>query len=187
MVCGKTNLKKVRDRVEKMLRRHDEIGSVIYGHLGDRYWRAPNASKADFFRLRRRNTSGGGQFTVKGTDRGDNINRIEMDLDVDDYDQMSKQLTVLFGEPIEEVRKRYHVFFLENSDVNVSVYQVDNDQRIFVEIEATAKKRLKDLVKLTEKHLGSELLQVGSSIYDMFVVKAAMKTRSMSKFWESFD
>ena len=152
----------------------------------DLYWNAPKSGiKADFLRLRK--IAGGGQITAKCTDRGNNIDRVEIDLEVSDRAQAKELITALLGEPIAKVTKKYTVFFLENQFTNVSVYQVTGDKKVFVEIEAKSKSRLKEITKALMKASDKDWswFWVRSSVYQMFVKKEDMVEKPIEEFFQN--
>lgn len=151
---------------------------VVVGCAADTYWAAPDESPADFIRLRildeedaRGNPA---QITLKSSDKGSNINRIEVDLGVSDHSQANKLLTLMLGDPLGQVTKRYTVFFLEDIHTTVSVYKVMKDKRIFVEVEATTLKRVKEITKILMDQGGLKFTRIPQSLFEMFVVKTPM-------------
>lgn len=156
---------------------------LVIGNATDIYWNAPRSGIGDFVRLRK--TSKGAQITLKATDRGNNVDRVEIDLEVDDYKQAKSLMLALHGEPKATVTKKYNVYFLENDHTNVSVYQVKGDNRLFIEVEATSKKRLKEIIKgllgAADKEWRWSWVQ--SSIYDMFVCNKKPKEADIKEFF----
>lgn len=153
----------------------------VKGNASDLYWNAPSKGVGDFVRLRK-NPGDNAQVTTKSTDRKDITNRIEIDLEVDNYKQARILMEALHGDPVESVKKRYHVYILENKDTTVSVYQIDNDKRVFVEIEARSEKRVRELVSSFTEFVDHECRWVKSSIYEMFVLKNNVETYPVSGF-----
>jgi adenylate cyclase class IV len=134
----------------------------------DYYWHAPTGMKADFGRLRFM-PKGGGQMTIKYADRESNLNRVEIDVEVDDTNQAKKFMTQIMGEPCGSIYKKYHVLFLGDEHTTVSVYSVRGDpkKRVFVEVEATSEsklaaleKKIIDEGKVTIKHEPRALYQI---------------------------
>jgi adenylate cyclase class IV len=157
----------------------------LIGKATDLYWPAPEAGGADFVRLRRRaNGSSDGQITLKSTDRGDIVNRVEIDLEVDNYTQAKVLMTTLHGKETASVTKRYTVYFLEDRDTNISVYQITGDKRVFLEVEAKTVKRLKELLDIVYSS-DHDLIRVKSSVYNMFVQKKEMETESLKQFLQN--
>lgn len=157
----------------------------VIGHATDLYWHAPDQGQGDFVRLRR-TSDNRAQITMKGTDKDDITNRIEIDLEVEDYRQARILMEGLHGEPVEKVQKRYHVYFLENDDTTISVYQVTKDPRVFVEIEARTKRRVKELTKsLLDFDQNFKYSWVNSSLYKIFVEKTKMEVAPVGLFMEN--
>jgi len=149
---------------------------TISARASDQYWDAPDQATADFIRLRKKDSGKGGTITIKSTDKGNNVDRVEIDVDIEDYKQGLALLTALYGPPREKVTKKYHVLFLENEHTNYSIYQVDKDKRLFLEVEARRGKRVNELVRsFVEKKPEFTFVVVQSSIYDMFVLKKEPK------------
>lgn len=184
LAAGIKGLSTIVERIERALK--GETQEVIIGNAADLYWKAPRSGEADFVRLRRMsNASNEGQITLKATDKGSNVDRVEIDLHVDDYKQARTLMLALHGEPMEEVTKKYHVYFLENADTTVSVYQIRGDDRVFVEVEARTQKRVKEIIHTLMVDKSTEYLWVQSSVFDMFVQKRDMKLRTIDKFMEA--
>jgi len=181
LAVGVSEYQDMVDRIEDAVG-HIGDSDVIIGNATDLYWKAPVKGLADFVRLRK--NPDGAQITMKSTDRGDSIDRVEIDLEVDDYKQARELMLALHGEPMAEVTKRYHVFFLENRDTTISVYQIKNDDRVFVEVEARNLRRLKQLVRLIATDRRTEYEWVSSSVFSMFVQKKKMMTKSLLEFLE---
>lgn len=184
LATGVRTLQTMVQRVERQLA--DSEPDIIIGNAGDLYWPAPRDGQGDFVRLRRlSNASNKGQITLKSTDKGDNVDRVEIDLPQEDYKQAKVLMVALHGKPREEVIKKYHVYILENEDTTVSVYQVRNDDRVFVEVEARTRKRVKEIIKDLMADNLTEYQWVQSSVYDMFVQKKTMKLQDISKFLDA--
>lgn len=182
LAVGVKGLTTMIERVEAAIKTVYKDPEVVIGNAADLYWKAPSAGIADFVRLRK--NPDGAQLTLKATDRGDNVDRVEIDLEVDDYKQAKELMMALHGTPMADVTKKYHVFFLENQDTTISVYQVRDDDRVFVEVEARNKRRLKQLVQAMIDDNLTEYEWVRSSVYNMFVEKKPMKTVSIKTFLE---
>jgi len=159
----------------------DYDNEILVGNASDFYWNAPKGCNADFGRLRKR-SGGGAQLTIKSTDRGDNVNRVEVDVDVDDHGQAYEFMTGLLGEPTAKVTKKYSVFFLENQHTNISVYQIRGDDRVFVEVEAKTLKRVIQILNTVIDSTNYEYSWIKSSVYQMFVQKKQMVVKSVNDF-----
>lgn len=158
--------------------------STVVGKSYDLYWNPPKGSKPDFVRLRR-SDGRGAVITVKESDKGNNTDRVEIDLDVDNYDQSLELLSSLHGEP-KKLSKKYYVYFLENSDTNISVYQVSGDSRVFIEVEGRSLRRVKKLCsglnKMFSVGLVARLIKVNSSLFDIFVMEKSAKLSNIYSF-----
>jgi len=173
-----TNMSHV-DKIVKETLSKLEIGlcrPILEGCATDVYWPAPEESRADFVRLRTLDEADENgctaQITLKKSDRGDNVNRVEVDLAVGEPAQGNKLLTVMLGDPLGQVTKRYTVYFLENVHTTISVYKVLRDRRVFVEVEGTTLKRVKELTKLLMDNGGLKFKRSPRSLFDIFVRRA---------------
>lgn len=147
---------------------------VISDQRTDYYWPAP---ATDFVRVRQmeRSKKGRGQMTVKKTDRGCNFDRLEIDLDIHDVDQAIKLKTAEYGKEPKKLKKKYVIMFLDKIDTNVSVYQVDKDRRVFVEVESRNARKVNNLVKTLKTKLPFPLEIIRKSLYDIFILKKGIK------------
>lgn len=156
----------------------DETEDYAEGTSNDTYWRAPLGALADFGRVREM-SSGRCQLTAKGKDKGDNLDRIEVDLDVHGTSlQVIKFMENLLGGPGGIIRKTYYVYILENEHTTVSLYRVHGDDRIFVEVEARTKKRMFQMEEKVKKSLsdnGFDAEREEESLFEMFVAKKETK------------
>jgi len=169
----------VESELKKIYPAYNTEDDQIIGNATDIYWNAPRTGIGDFVRLRK--TSKGGQITLKATDKGSNLDRVEIDLEVHDYKQAKELMLALHGESKASVRKKYNVFFLENEFTNVSVYRVSGSAMTFIEVEAKNKTRLKEIVKvLTKESEKWDFSWVQSSIYEMFVNNNSPKLVDLS-------
>jgi adenylate cyclase class IV len=149
---------------------------TIVGDSSDVYWLPSRPVTADFIRVRY-HPAGGGQITVKHEDKKDNLDRVEIDVDVQDPDQAVKMLKAAEGPPVGVLRKKYTVFFVDNDDTNVSVYKVRGDSRVFVEIEAKKEKVVNELVGTVRDGAKYKLRRVASSLFSMFILGRPMSLR----------
>ena len=172
----------VESTVKKLYSSYSTDDDLVIGNATDIYWNAPRAGIGDFVRLRK--TSKGGQITLKATDKGSNLDRVEIDLEVHDYKQAKELMFSLHGDSKATVTKKYNVYFLENEFTNVSVYQVKGDSRIFVEVESKTKGRLKEIIKelLNSADESYRWTWIQSSIYDMFVCNKKPKEANIKDF-----
>ena len=133
---GQTSLEQVADLIASKIR----AKKTLAGFSKDIFWKAPHGRK-DFVRLRYLD-GGKAQVTLKRIDKGDNFDREEIDLEVQDPDQARELLSSLLGEPLGAVKKTYKVFWTDTKDTTISVYKVNGDARIFIEIEARSRKKV---------------------------------------------
>jgi adenylate cyclase class IV len=131
----------------------------------DLYWASHNPAAADFIRLRRM-PDGTGQLTLKRSDRGSNLNRIEIDVEVPDPEQTGKFLKQLFGKPLGSLHKDYFVLFIDENDTNVSVYKIRGNPLVFVEIEARTLSKVNKVTKLVSSAI--RMKQERRSLYQLF-------------------
>lgn len=158
---------------------------ILIGKSFDLYWHPPKGSIADFVRLRR-TSDDRAQITLKAQDKGDNVNRVEIDLEVHDYKQALALLKVLFGEP-EKLSKKYIVYFLEDEHTTVSLYQVTGDPNLFIETEAKTKTRVKELIRQMMKAFpGLTFYMIDKSLYKMFILKETPNKKPMEEFLKDF-
>lgn len=147
----------------------DVFENIISGHSKDIYFNAPKDARADFVRVRFGTDDEESQLTLKFSDRKHNKNRIEFDLDITDPKKAVSMLSYCFGKPAGEIKKRYHVYFFNKYD-NISVYQIDGDKRVFIEIEATTPKKLARLYRNLRAHCpGLQMTTVDQSLFQLFL------------------
>jgi hypothetical protein len=162
--------------VDRVLERafEDETKDYVEGTSNDTYWEAPSGAPADFGRVREM-SSGRCMLTAKGKDKGDNLDRIEVDLDVHGTPiQVVKFMENLLGVSGGTIRKTYGVYVLENEHTTVSLYRVHGDDRVFVEVEARTKKRMLQMEDKVKRHLlesGFDSERVEKSLFEMFIAK----------------
>ncbi len=141
----------------------------------DYYWSVPKGCRGDFCRVRSL-SEGGAQLTVKYTDKGTNLDRIEVDVHVKDPIKAEMFLSTLFNRPkIGEVTKTYHLMFLDKKEHenNVSVYQIRGTKDVYIEIEATSIGKLNSYIKyLNEKlHKSIKFKREKRSLFKIYVAK----------------
>jgi hypothetical protein len=135
----------------------------------DLYW---PSSKVDFVRLRDNSQ----EITVKVTDKGNILDRVEENVRVDrDSMPAAKRLfTLLLGEPMN-ITKRFSVFERQvapapGTDFRVilCLYEVEGDplKRLFFEIEAESLKVVDYMLELVEPLF--DLKPINKSLYDLF-------------------
>ncbi|MEM4379122.1 MAG: CYTH domain-containing protein [Thermoplasmatales archaeon] len=173
---------KLLESLEQHLEVYYPEYETIHSKAADYYWDVPKSAEADFIRLRKKDSGKGGTITIKSTDKGSNVDRAEIDVDIEDFKQGLALMTALYGSPKEKVNKKYHVLFLENDHTNYSIYQIEKDRRIFLEIEARSGKRVAELVESFIKAKPEfQFVSIQSSIYEMFVKKKDPKVNDLTK------
>jgi len=166
------------EEVDNIIQLLFPTSTKISGISKDTYWAPSRHSDCDFTRLRHRTSNDEkAQVTIKKTHRGSNLNRIEIDVEVEDASNMYLLLNHALGKPKGEIIKDYRVYFL-NKHKNVSTYQIIKDNKIFIEIEALnsdevrkISRKLKDLFK----NHNMNIRKVSQSLYQLFVLKEKMK------------
>lgn len=159
--------------VVKLLNPHydeDRCESIILGASKDVYFTPPQSAKADFMRVRFGYKKGDQSwFTIKYTDQGDNLDRVEKDVPIADPKLMVDVLTDIHGAPKGEIHKRYKVYFLSAEHDTISVYQIKGDPRVFVEVEATTKAKMEQFLEDVRKLLPYTLTRETRSLYQIFL------------------
>ena len=171
----------IRKFAQKICPEHEEISGNSY----DLYWKASKSASADFVRLRRNDS--GAWITAKATDRGDNIDRVEIDLKVDSYSQAKALLECSFPDAPVKIKKKYHVYFLGCEHDSISVYTVsgDPDSKVFVEVEARSLDTVKDLVMGLIENTNERYGWSKSSLFNLFVEEKGIKLLTVNQFLES--
>lgn len=173
------SLKKAQSIFNEIYKKMAEVEyNPIIGSSEDLYWNPPfpKKYKANFVRLRKLDRLRG-QMTVKGKDKGSNIDRIEIDLAVDTA-QAYELITSFLGKEAGVVDKTYIVYRMDEHisghDDNISIYQVKRDKSVFVEVEARShavmNKLIFDLSSILRGY-GLALIHESRSLYEMFVKK----------------
>ena len=163
----------------------------IEGFSADTYWnKINNPHKIGFFRVREME-DGTCQLTVKEQDKGNNYDRVE--IDVGSYDSPKQAIllmTQLLGPNLGVIKKKYYVHVLDSDHEEkptVSVYQIKGDNRVFVEIEAHSSnevERLKEEVaEVLRLPFGVHLEVETNSLFSIFIkgAKSVKKTRKVKK------
>lgn len=180
-VVGTSDLYRVNKKIEEFVDKVYPDREYIVGDATDWYWHTPKQSAGDFVRLRRNND--GAEITMKAVDKDDITDRVEIDLPIASWEQGKILMEGVFGSPVEKVRKKYHVYFLENEHTTISVYKVRGDDRIFIEVEARTKSRMTELTnQLKEFYPDHEFKRVKSSIYEIFVAKNKVQYEELDDF-----
>lgn len=173
-----------------------EKSRLLFGSSVDTYWRIDRDDvDADFIRMRERD--GIRQITVKGKDRGTNLDRLEVDVDsTSDVSKITRLLTAAHGKPAGRIGKTYYVYWLGSSEhTTVCCYsvnfpdrthlEIDTDQRrteileeyphTIVEVETTSREKMLALeaqvVEEFQKR-GMRIERAPGSLYEMFILRS---------------
>lgn len=153
-----------------------EKSRLIFGASLDTYWHVLGEVKADFIRMRERD--GIRQITVKGKDKGHNLNRLEIDIDsTSSVNDIAKLLTAAHGKPAGKIGKTYYVYWLGRSEYEtVCAYAVHIDGETYphtvVEVETTSEERMQSVEKLVVCEFqarGMTIERAPGSLYEMFI------------------
>lgn len=147
----------------------------IHGKSEDVYFSAPKGAKADFVRLRVANHDDGAKFTIKFTDKKKKgvVDRVEKDLNIDDFNQAHSMCTDLFGAPAGRISKKYHVYFMgkkqDESATAISIYQLTDDSRVFLEVESKSLSIVNYWLGRVVKLLPYSMKRSKKSLYQIFI------------------
>ena len=152
---------------------------LLFGSSADTYWTVSDPGvSADFARMRERD--GIRQLTVKGKDKGNNLDRIEIDIDcTSEPRDIIKFFTALLGKSVGKVGKTYYVYWITKSEHDtVCCYTVRSGEadhpNVFIEVEATTTEKMLDMEKrVIDKFVekGYAIERAPGSLYEMFVIK----------------
>lgn len=128
-----------------------EVSRSIFGSSVDTYWTIQDPDvNADFIRMRERD--GIRQITVKGKDRGSNLNRMEIDIDsTSSVELIERLLIAAHGKPAGTVGKTYYVYWLEGESQHTTVccYSVLHrgsvDPNTVIEVETTSEAKMLEM------------------------------------------
>jgi CYTH domain-containing protein len=152
---------------DKLLRRTlpHLIESEVAGLSLDKFYAHPTSSNA-FIRTRILD-NGTAELTVKAKDKGDNVDRLEVNCLAMKQREAVAFAEAALGKPLFELTKSYTVFFLPNN-ANVSTYIVSGDERLFLEIEAPTLKQVDDLAQTLSSVVGFVMEQEPRSLFEIF-------------------
>lgn len=137
-VEGSTTLKHLTSTNQILLDCYgvSNITRSIYATSTDTYWELREVP-GQFIRARNLDGSGVWQVTVKGKDKGSNLDRIE--LEITTSANPIKMLRAAHGPMLGMVTKRYYTHWLVNGD-NICTYVIEGKQRedigIVIELES---------------------------------------------------
>lgn len=130
---------------------------------------------ADFIRMRERD--GIRQITVKGKDKGTNLDRLEVDVDsTSDVSKITKLLTAAHGKPAGRIGKTYYVYWIGQSEHTTiccySLSEVDYSHTI-VEVETTSMEKMLELEAQVMDAFRDKQMRIErapGSLFDMFIL-----------------
>ena len=148
----------------------DEQPIMRIGSSVDTYWPIHDGRvEGQFLRVRERD--GIRQITVKGKDRGSNLDRIEVDVDsTSAVHVIHRMVRCLLGKPAGVIAKQYTVWELESEYDTVCIYELTTPQNggIFLEVEARSMERMLELEKqMLELFPGAT--RAPGSLFEMFI------------------
>lgn len=164
------------DHVHKVLGGELDISRSVYDSSTDTYWHLSSEVRGDFIRMRELGTEGRVQVTVKGKDKGSNLDRIEVELETTTSRTTVKNLlTASHGKAAGTVSKTYHVYWLtgENDHTNVSCYSIDGTEGTYIEIESTNLSKVIELEAKVREILGRNGIHVTEakgSLYELYIL-----------------
>lgn len=178
MITSSTDLAAVNSILESLFGATKE--KLLFGTSTDYYWSIDNPDvQADFLRVRERD--GSVQITVKGKDRGTNINRMEREYSTTDpLGTVLGVTTAAFGPALGRVGKCYYVYWLDRQ-TTVCCYQIteppvsDTESKgrgIIIEVESTNQNRVLELeTKVVEEFNRRDIHieRAPGSLYEMFI------------------
>lgn len=176
LIVQSKSLTKISNIMEALF--EAEIQNKSMGISADKFWKAPADSKVDF--IRARDMSVATQVTVKGKDKDDPLNRIELEfLSHSKPKEVHAVLQALFGKPIGALGKTYYFYTLENEQTTVSVYTLFDTEpeylNVIVEVEARDTERMlqmeaKVLAALADKDI--KVARAPGSLYELFIARS---------------
>lgn len=147
---------------------------MVFSRSRDTYWHLPNEVGADFARMRELE-DGRTQITVKAEDRGNSIDRMEIDVETftSPY-RVQKLIQAMIGRHASRLEKEYYVYWIrENDHTTISCYHISGTppDLVYIEVESTEINQVLALeTKVLEKF--ADVATVGrasGSLYDMYV------------------
>jgi CYTH domain-containing protein len=146
----------------------DYISGVTVGSGTDYFF---SVDKASILRVREYD-EGGGEVTVKTTDKDTIVDREEINIKLstaNDVKMAKLLISKLHGEPTYTVWKKYMIVWLEMLQGNVVIYQTDlkNHKGLILEVEA---KSIRNVDKILSYLSGNvELKPIMKSLYELTV------------------
>ena len=149
----------------------------IFGSSTDTYWIIQEDHvRADFIRMRERD--GIRQITVKGKDRGTNLNRLEIDIDsTSSVASITALLTAAHGPAAGTIGKTYYVYWPEKSEhTTICCYSVQGHDypHTIVEVETISQDHMLELeteVVAALRDKGMSVDRAPGSLFEMFITR----------------
>lgn len=126
----------------------DHVKSLVVCNTKDVYFPAPGG--VDIIRLR---DSWGldnegfskqlKEITVKVKDQGNNFNRLEENIKIDDSSPAFRSLSLVFGDPVVTLEKREKVIWTSDGMV-ISIASVNHSKYLYLEIEGPSEELVRD-------------------------------------------
>ena len=146
---------------------------MVFGKSSDTYWHLPSEAGADFARMRELE-DGRTQMTVKAQDKGNAIDRLEIDVDTFTApSRVAKLMRGMLGKPAAKIEKQYYVYWIDDNDhTTISCYTVNsNEDKVYIEVESTSKNHVLTLEaqvldKISDK---ATIKRAEGSLYQMYV------------------
>ena len=178
---GRAKMVKATQRLQELMARLNlTMTQVVHGKSSDFYYDSPKGAKADFARARALEDNQGALLSVKASDKRNNFDRIETkDIFVEDMGTAKLFLELLLGKSVGEVEKTYMVYFLDDKETNISVYQITGSKYVFIEIEAQKHELVVDLCELLLSQYPLPVSRVENSLYSIFVKGEALKIKKL--------
>lgn len=169
-----------------------EKSRLIFGSSVDTYWRIDNPEvDADFVRMRERD--GIRQITVKGKDKGTNLDRMEIDIDsTTDVSKITRLLTAAHGKHSGRIGKTYYVYWLGASEyTTVCCYSVNfpDKTRLVIDIDGRSSTEIEQYphtvveVETTSK---DKMLELEAKVLDGFRRQGIKVERAPGSLFEMF-
>lgn len=173
VVKGAATLAEVNNLLDSIFGEHKT--KLLFGSSVDTYWTITSSEvDADFIRMRERD--GIRQITVKGKDKGTNLDRLEVDVDsTSDVSKISKLLTAAHGKPAGRIGKTYYVYWLGGFEhTTVCCYSLSEVtcSHIFIEVETISMEKMLELetrVLQSFTREGYDISRAPGSLYELFM------------------
>jgi len=155
--------------IEDLLK--DEITGTTKGSGKDYFF---ESSKADVVRVRNYDDLPGGQLTVKKNDKGGIVDRLEINVALNDQQAVDDSLQLmraLHGTEVAAVWKTYKILWLDRINTNISIYKTDiaMDECVIIEVEGPDVFTINGVITKIKKIISMDI--VNKSLYEMSLEK----------------